>query len=62
LVVTPHSKPVNLNLCRLGVLDSEGEGAAFFIQGGDYAADLGGVQDFVLPAQELQRFLTELRR
>lgn len=31
-------------------LDSEFEGAAFFVQGGDEAADLGGVQVFVLPA------------
>jgi hypothetical protein len=29
---------------------SEIEGAAFFVQGGDEAADLGGVQVFVLPA------------
>jgi hypothetical protein len=34
----------------------EFEGAAFFVQGGDEAADLGGVQGFVLPAQELPGF------
>lgn len=38
--------------CRRERLNSEGEGAAFFVQGGDEAADLGGVQVFVLPAEE----------
>jgi hypothetical protein len=35
---------------RLSGGGSEIEGAAFFVQGGDEAADSGGVQVFVLPA------------